>query len=204
MNSPESFLDRLLSALQFAIIGRPCELGIVRWESLSWSISAMTAVIEVARTKVTKNQVLHLFCGPTGFEHTGFANDIFHCLGTVIVTGGNRIMANQTIFAPISKGPNKGKVDGVSAHLNHVLRNTFKGRSFQSYSARRGSASHAAGHKKIKNYAVINRGGWKVESLSTAFEYMVGTFEEDQEIGAYIHFYYFLSYILFLSFSSLL
>jgi hypothetical protein len=87
---------------------------------------------------------------------------------------------------------NKASIPGLHAYVNRVLQkwsvqcataglDLTKGLS--SHSFRRGAAQNANGNCLISTPWILDRGGWSMTSISKAFNYIVSTTQEDQQVG---------------------
>jgi hypothetical protein len=74
----------------------------------------------------------------------------------------------------------------ISAYVNRVLKSVvLNGRcqEYTSYSLRRGPTSYAASHGGVTVHDIIIRGGWAMDSISTAFKYIVASETGDQRVA---------------------
>jgi hypothetical protein len=88
--------------VQFLIMGRPCELGYLTYESLSYDEITRTAYISTDRTKVGRHHE-HAACStPMGNEFVDYHSDVLHAAGTHMFMGAADGMKNKPLF-PLSQ-----------------------------------------------------------------------------------------------------
>jgi hypothetical protein len=191
--------------LQFQIIGRPYELGFIRFSNFGWISfgDTPTGTVKVVRTKVFSVASLKLFSAPLGYDEVDWASDIFHAAGTyfVLSIGGDSktdpIFKTTTRLDRATEGEEEAEADvgtsGFAAYMNAVLRSSAFVASLKadkhidsditSYGPRRGAATHLAQFSCMKTVAIAHRGGWALDSTDTVLEYITGTDEEDSKAG---------------------
>ncbi|EGZ09050.1 hypothetical protein PHYSODRAFT_525623 [Phytophthora sojae] len=104
-----------------------------------------------------------------------------------------RSPATSNSESPTPKAPaNKATVPGIHAYVNRVLQKwsgvcqtegTNLTPGLSSHSFRRGAAQNANSDSKISTPWILDRGGWSMSAVSKAFNYIVGTTQEDQTVG---------------------
>jgi hypothetical protein len=142
--------DRFMFCMQFQIIGRPYELGFIRFQDLGWIDygDSPTGTVDVFRTKVYAQSTLKMFAAPIGFKYVSWAADIFHAAGTYFVLMPGGFTSNDLIFRTstrVAAGTAKKKrrtmasseamddsmpeesdigTSGVAAYMNAALRSS--------------------------------------------------------------------------------
>jgi hypothetical protein len=196
--------------LQFQIIGRPYELGFIRYSNFGWISfgDTPTGTVKVVRTKVFSVTSLKLFSAPLGYDEVDWASDIFHAAGTYFVLAVGGASKDDPIFKTSNRMEKTASssnetveeeteadigTSGFSAYMNAALRSSSFIASLKadnqidsditSYGPRRGAATHLAHFSCMKTVAIAHRGGWALDSTDTVLEYITGTDEEDSKAG---------------------
>ncbi|CEO95888.1 Core-binding (CB) domain-containing protein [Plasmodiophora brassicae] len=180
--------DRFLIAFQWAILGRASDAALMRKSDLQWDAGSGAALAGVSRQKTTNEAPLLIYC-----DRNDYRADMFHALGSLVATVSDQ---SQELF-PRIRG-----TSSASAYLNrmfdtlvdryehlvsvspslgdlggHVHRRT------RSHSLRRGATTAAAAADGVTLSSIIYRGGWNLESMCTALEYIVGGGAGDARVG---------------------
>jgi hypothetical protein len=87
---------------------------------------------------------------------------------------------------------NAAPVPGMQAYVNRLLKKwsgecsaagTEVTRGLSSHSFRRGAAQSATSDTSVNTPWIMDRGGWSMTSVSKAFNYIVSTTQDDQQLG---------------------
>jgi hypothetical protein len=98
IDTQKSLQDRFMLNVQFQIMGRPYELGYIKFESLSYCPVTEMLYVEAWRTKVARYHKHAVSSTPIGQKFVDHHSDIYHAMGTAFMLGFYDALRDHPIF----------------------------------------------------------------------------------------------------------